>query len=141
MDEKRLDDEWKVVQQQAINSAEFAYKWAISRGIAKEQARVVLPEGNTESVLIMQGTVRSFVHYVILRAIGVDGQDTQKEHRLIATDIWSIIEEHFPQVAAAVNEIIKREKLLKRLLACIEGSEDLDALETYVESTEQLKNG
>lgn len=100
-DENRLNEEWNVVQQQAINAAEFAYKWAISRGIAKEQARSVLPEGCTESVLIMNGTLRSWVHYCQLRT----KWDTQKEHREIAEKCWNIIAQHFPDIDAALKEI------------------------------------
>lgn len=100
-DENRLNEEWNVVQQQAINAAEFAYKWAVGRGIAKEQARSVLPEGCTESVLIMNGTLRSWVHYCQLRT----KWDTQKEHREIAEKCWNIIAQHFPDIDAALKEI------------------------------------
>jgi thymidylate synthase (FAD) len=98
-DENRLAEEWSIVQKQAINAAEFAYRWAIGRGIAKEQARVVLPEGNTESTMIMAGTLRSWVHYVELRT----ECGTQKEHRIVASQCKTIIAQHFPDVAAALN--------------------------------------
>lgn len=98
-DENRLAEEWQVMQQQAINAAEMAYKWAISRGIAKEQARAVLPEGNTESVLIMKGSLRSWIHYIDIRA----DKATQKEHREIAEKAKTIIEQHFPNVAEALE--------------------------------------
>ncbi len=98
-DENRLAEEWQVMQQQAINAAEMAYKWAISRGIAKEQARAVLPEGNTESVLIMKGSLRSWIHYIDIRA----DKATQKEHREIAEKAKAVITQHFPNVAIALE--------------------------------------
>ena len=100
-DENRLAEEWQVVQQQAINAAEFAYNWASERGIAKEQARVVLPEGCTESVMIMGGTLRSWIHYCQLRM----ANGTQKEHRIVAEQCWEIIKQHFPNVVEACNDL------------------------------------
>lgn len=99
-DENRLAEEWNVVQTQALNAAEFAYKWAIERGIAKEQARAVLPEGNTESVMIMAGSLRSWIHYCQLRM----DKATQKEHRIVAEQCWEIISHHFPDVKKAIDE-------------------------------------
>lgn len=96
-DENRLKEEWDVVQQQVVNAAEFAYNWATERGIAKEQARAVLPEGCTESVMIMAGSLRSWVHYCDLRS----KWDTQKEHRIVAEKCWEIITQHFPNVVEA----------------------------------------
>jgi thymidylate synthase (FAD) len=101
LDQSRLKEEWNVVQQQAINAAKFAYQWAIEKGIAKEQARAVLPEGNTESVMIMAGSLRSWVHYCQLRM----ANGTQKEHRIIAEQCWEIIGQHFPDVIKALNDI------------------------------------
>ena len=75
-----LQKEWNDRQQNVIDSALEAYQWAIDKGIAKEQARVVLPEGNTKSRLYMNGTLRSWIHYIQLRA----GHGTQKEHIEIA---------------------------------------------------------
>lgn len=98
-DENRLAEEWNVMQQQAINASEMAYKWAIGRGIAKEQARSVLPEGNTESVMIMAGTLRSWIHYCQLRM----DKATQKEHRIVAEQCWDIIGQHFPDVIKALD--------------------------------------
>lgn len=98
-DENRLAEEWNIVQQQAINAAQFAYKWASERGIAKEQARVVLPEGCTESVMIMAGTLRSWIHYCQLRM----ANGTQKEHMIVAQQCWEIITQHFPNVVEACN--------------------------------------
>lgn len=96
-DENRLAEEWNIIQKQAINAANFAYQWATERGIAKEQARVVLPEGCTESVMIMAGSLRSWIHYCQLRM----ANGTQKEHRIVAEQCWDIIKQHFPNVVEA----------------------------------------
>lgn len=100
-DENRLAEEWNVMQTQATNAAKMAYNWAIERGIAKEQARAVLPEGNTESTIIMAGSLRSWVHYCQLRM----DKATQKEHRIVAEQCWSIISHHFPDVKAALDKM------------------------------------
>ena len=100
-DENRLAEEWNVMQKQATNAAKMAYQWAIERGIAKEQARVVLPEGNTESVMIMAGSLRSWVHYCQLRM----DKATQKEHRIVAEQCWEIIGQHFPDVIKALDDM------------------------------------
>tara|TARA_B110000046_G_scaffold64379_1_gene71882 strand:- start:34122 stop:34787 length:666 start_codon:yes stop_codon:yes gene_type:complete len=83
---------WASVQQGVIDKAKEAYDWAIKAGIAKEQARVVLPEGNTKTRLYMNGTLRSWVHYIELR--GANG--TQKEHMDIAKACAKVISEIFP---------------------------------------------
>jgi thymidylate synthase (FAD) len=77
------------------------YRWAIENGIAKEQARCVLPEGNTESTIIMAGSLRSWVHYCQLRM----DKATQKEHRIVAEQCWTIIGQHFPDVIKALDDI------------------------------------
>ena len=77
-----------------------AYQWAIEHGIAKEQARAVLPEGMTESRLYMSGTVRSWIHYIDLRS----GNGTQKEHRDVAIDCAKAIEPIFPMIMEFVHE-------------------------------------
>ena len=110
-DENRLAEEWNVVQAQALNAAEFAYKWAIERGIAKEQARAVLPEGNTESVMIMAGSLRSWIHYCQLRM----DKATQKEHRIVAEQCWEIISHHFPDVKKAIDEMAAWQEFEKKL--------------------------
>lgn len=92
---------WEVVQQKVISEARNAYTWAISRGIAKEQARAVLPEGLTVSRMYMNGTLRSWIHYMELRA----GVETQKEHREIALECAKIIAEIFPLAGDIVNAI------------------------------------
>lgn len=83
---------WNIWQQKTINAAKEAYDWAIENGIAKEQARVVLPEGLTKSVMLMNGTLRSWVHYLELRL----EEGTQKEHREIAQAIAGVITTIFP---------------------------------------------
>ena len=75
-----LQDSWNAYQQSVIDAAKLAYNWAIINGIAKEQARAVLPEGNTGSRLYVQGTVRSWIHYIQVR----EHESTQKEHRVLA---------------------------------------------------------
>lgn len=99
-DDKDLAEQWHRHQSKTINAAYKAYEWAIENGIAKEQARAVLPEGNTESVLYMSGTLRSWIHYCELRR----GNGTQKEHSEIADKCWDIIGVHFPDIVEALND-------------------------------------
>ena len=91
-DDRELAVNWEIKHQMVINAAREAYEWAIDNGIAKEQARVVLPEGNTKTRLYMNGTLRSWVHYIELR--GANG--TQKEHMDIAHSCAKVIAEIFP---------------------------------------------
>jgi len=93
-EDQRLQDEWEDVQDRVAEITEFAYKWAINNGIAKEQARAVLPEGMTVSRLYMNGTLRSWVHYIQLRS----GNGTQKEHREVAIACAKAIEKIFPMI-------------------------------------------
>jgi len=93
-DNDELSRMWAIKQQMVINASKEAYEWAIENGIAKEQARVVLPEGNTKTRLYMNGTLRSWVHYIELR--GANG--TQKEHMDIAHACAKAIAEIFPLV-------------------------------------------
>jgi thymidylate synthase (FAD) len=83
-DDADLKREWETRQQYVINNAKRIYDWAIKHGIAKEQARSVLPEGLTVSRLYMAGSLRSWIHYCQLRM----KSDTQKEHREVAIDCW-----------------------------------------------------
>ena len=92
--EQNQMEQWKVKQEQVIQDAEYAYDWAIANGIAKEQARAVLPEGLTVSRLYMQGTLRSWLHYIELRS----GPETQKEHRQIAVGCADVIQPIFPMI-------------------------------------------
>lgn len=92
LNEKNLMEQWKWKQQEVIDAATHAYKWAIDNGIAKEQARAVLPEGNTVSRMYMNGSLRSWIHYIDVRS----DKSTQKEHREIAEAIAKVIAEVFP---------------------------------------------
>ena len=87
-----ISENWKNKQQKIINDATEAYNWAIENGIAKEQARSVLPEGNTVSRLYMNGTLRSWIHYIELRS----ANGTQKEHMEIAVACADVINNIFP---------------------------------------------
>jgi thymidylate synthase (FAD) len=98
-DDRRLATQWEAHQKRVIDAAKEAYTWAVEHGIAKEQARAVLPEGNTVSRMYMNGTLRSWIHYIELRA----ENGTQKEHREIAKAIAKIIAEVFP----LANEFVK----------------------------------
>jgi len=100
-DDKYLQEDWNMKQHEVVNKAREVYEWALSKGIAKEQARAVLPEGNTETTLYMSGTLRSWVHYCDLRMTN----GTQKEHSEIAKQCWEVIRHHFPDVAEAVEEL------------------------------------
>jgi thymidylate synthase (FAD) len=94
VDDPTLAIEWERAQKRAIYAAEREYKWALDNGIAKEQARAVLPEGLTVSRLYMQGTLRSWLHYIELRS----GPETQKEHRQVAKACAGALESIFPMV-------------------------------------------
>jgi thymidylate synthase (FAD) len=99
-DDERLQMMWDSKQGEVIRAAEDAYKWAIENGIAKEQARAVLPEGNTISRLYMQGSIRSWIHYIELRA----ANGTQKEHMDIAKEIARAITKIFPTISDFIEE-------------------------------------
>jgi thymidylate synthase (FAD) len=100
-EDRELAESWNMAQKAVINAANDAYQWALENGIAKEQARAVLPEGNTETTLYMSGTLRSWVHYCKLRM----ANGTQKEHIEVAEQCWDVISQHFPDVAKAVEEL------------------------------------
>jgi thymidylate synthase (FAD) len=87
-----IAETWAEAQQEVIDLAKRTYEWAIDNGIAKEQARAVLPEGNTKTRLYMQGSLRSWIHYIELR--GANG--TQKEHMQIAHACAEVISKIFP---------------------------------------------
>ena len=91
-DDASTHEVWRIMQQRVIDEAKAAYQWAMEKGIAKEQARAVLPEGNTVSRMYMNGTLRSWVHYIELR--GANG--TQQEHMDIAHECAKVISEIFP---------------------------------------------
>jgi thymidylate synthase (FAD) len=94
-DDAVLVSTWQLKQQRVIETTQEVYDWAIRNGIAKEQARAVLPEGITTSRLYMQGTLRSWLHYIELRS----GPETQKEHREIAEACAGALESIFPMVS------------------------------------------
>ena len=89
---EEISNMWIEKQEHLINEAREAYNWAIENGIAKEQARAVLPEGNTVSRMYMNGTLRSWIHYIELRS----GNGTQKEHMEIAIACAEVITKIFP---------------------------------------------
>ena len=90
--QRLLAIEWERAQKRVLFAVEREYKWAIQNGIAKEQARAVLPEGLTVSRMYMNGTLRSWIHFIQLRS----GNGTQKEHRIIALECAKVIAEIFP---------------------------------------------
>jgi thymidylate synthase (FAD) len=98
-DDRFLDSEWQRRQQEVIDLVKENYTWALNAGIAKEQSRSILPEGNTASRMYMNGTLRSWVHYIQLRS----GNGTQKEHRDIALGAATAIEPIFPMIMEYVN--------------------------------------
>lgn len=91
---------WIQKQQEVIDKAKEVYEWAIKNGIAKEQARAVLPEGNTKSRLYMQGSIRSWIHYIELRS----ANGTQKEHIEVAVAIAEAISNIFPDIDKFVSK-------------------------------------
>lgn len=93
-DDRELSKEWRAAQTDVLLAAKKAYTWAIGNGIAKEQARAVMPEGMTISKLYMAGTLRSWMHYCSLRT----GIETQKEHREVAEKALEILKQEFPSI-------------------------------------------
>jgi len=100
IDDMKLKETWENIQDHVIETTETAYKWALDNGIAKEQARAVLPEGMTVSRLYMNGTLRSWIHYIELRS----GNGTQKEHRDVALACAAAISPVFPMI----NEFLSK---------------------------------
>ena len=98
--ERLLSIEWERAQKRVLYAVQKEYKWAIDNGIAKEQARAVLPEGMTNSRMYMNGTLRSWVHYIQLRS----GNGTQKEHREIALACANEIETVFPMIKEFITQ-------------------------------------
>jgi len=99
-DDALLAEALRMIQSDLINHAKNAYSWALGKGIAKEQARAVLPEGNTVTTLYMAGSLRSWIHYCDLRM----ANGTQKEHMDVAQKCWDIIGVHFPSVVEALSD-------------------------------------
>ena len=100
LNEQNLMEQWERKQQDVIREAEHAYEWAVTNGIAKEQARAVLPEGLTVSRLYMNGTLRSWCHFIELRS----ANGTQKEHQLVAKACAEVIAKVFPMMDEFVSK-------------------------------------
>ena len=99
VEDQQLQKEWYRAQQRVIYAAQREYEWAIANGIAKEQARAVLPEGLTESRLYMNGTLRSWIHFIELRS----ANGTQKEHQEVARACAEVIATVFPMASSLVQ--------------------------------------
>ena len=97
---ENLKEQWKWMQQDVISSSKKAYEWAVKHGIAKEQARAVLPEGLTVSRLYMNGTLRSWIHFIQVRS----GNGTQKEHMQVALACAEVIAKVFPMASDFITE-------------------------------------
>jgi thymidylate synthase (FAD) len=98
VDDQLLQNDWYRAQQRVIYAAKREYEWAIANGIAKEQARAVLPEGLTESRLYMNGTLRSWIHFIELRS----ANGTQREHQEVAVACAKVIAKIFPMTSELV---------------------------------------
>jgi thymidylate synthase (FAD) len=98
--DQNLQEQWANKQRELIALSKSTYEWAVNNGIAKEQARAVLPEGNTVSRLYMNGTLRSWVHFIELRS----GNGTQKEHQEIAVACAKVIAEVFPMAETLISK-------------------------------------
>lgn len=96
---KNIESEWIKLQEEVINVTKKVYKRALELGIAKEQARTVLPEGNTITTIYMSGTIRSWIHYCQVRC----GKEVQKEHRQIAVSCWQVITDLFPNLSDLIE--------------------------------------
>lgn len=108
MTEETLTDEnainlvmWEAHQKQYLEFTKKIYNWALDHGIAKEQARAVLPEGMTKSRLYMSGSIRSWIHYCAIRT----HESTQKEHRMVAQEVQKILEKEIPSLSGLLNDI------------------------------------
>ena len=111
VDDKFVETEWEHIQRRMIYHAKKDYNAAIKLGIAKEQARALLPEGLIESTILMAGSLRSWVHYCQLRM----DRATQKEHRIVAEQCWEIICQHFPDVKAALDSMAAQAEFERKL--------------------------
>ena len=101
IDDPDLQEQWERKQRLVIDAAKESYQWAIEHGIAKEQARAVLPEGLTESRLYMNGTLRSWIHFIELRS----ANGTQREHQDVAVACAKVIAKIFPMATELVAQI------------------------------------
>ena len=100
-EQRLIDEKFSIAQHKIIRLTREAYECALESGIAKEQARALLPEGMTGTTLYMAGTLRSWIHYCKLRM----ANGTQEEHADIAKECWNIIGGHFPSVKEAVDAL------------------------------------
>jgi thymidylate synthase (FAD) len=100
VENEQLQKDWEAQQNVLTEQIKNAYNWAVQNGIAKEQARAVLPEGLTQSRMYMNGTLRSWIHYCELRM----GVETQKEHREIALMAWNEIAKVFPSLSDVLSD-------------------------------------
>jgi len=98
--QRRINEDWRMKQMTHIRQTTELYNWAIENGIAKEQARAVLPEGNTVSKLYVNGTIRSWIHYIELRS----SNGTQKEHMELARAIGEAISAIYPMTKEFIND-------------------------------------
>jgi thymidylate synthase (FAD) len=98
-EQRQLAYQWEIMQKNLLETVKNNYDWALSKGIAKEQARAILPEGMTKSRMYMNGTLRSWIHYIQLRS----GNGTQKEHREVALACANAIEPIFPMIKEFVD--------------------------------------
>lgn len=96
---RQIAYQWENLQNDLLKRTKDVYTWALDKGIAKEQARAILPEGNTKSRMYMNGTLRSWVHYIQLRS----GNGTQKEHRDVAIACANAIEPIFPMIEEYID--------------------------------------
>ena len=99
-DDRRMMYQWEQLQKNVITQAETVYEWALQMGIAKEQARAVLPEGMTKSRMYMNGTLRSWIHYIQLRS----GNGTQKEHREVSIACAEALKPVFPMITEFITQ-------------------------------------
>jgi thymidylate synthase (FAD) len=99
-EDKELIDMWEEKQTDLLIATKKVYTWALSNGIAKEQARAILPEGNTKSRLYVSGSVRSWIHYLQSRC----ENGTQKEHRDLATSARDILQKEFPSLSKLLED-------------------------------------
>ena len=100
-DEYGLNGIWKQMQIEIIEKAKMHYQYAVLQGIAKEVARVILPEGNTVSRVYMNASLRTWIHFLEVRT----GNGTQKEHQLVALEISKVINEIFPQMSVILEDM------------------------------------
>jgi len=99
-DDRRLAYQWELIQNDILKRIKETYGWALEKGIAKEQARTILPEGMTKSRMYMNGTLRSWIHYIQLRS----ANGTQKEHREVAIACAKAIEPVFPMIEEFITK-------------------------------------